>query len=333
MIRSVAPAAAWFALALTAARSQEAVNPFRPFDRAAFESAARVLGASDEDIATFRSQCDAESEALASETLLRRVVTKYDLAVALAERGDPRAALELAALVSSNGNRVVTAHARYHLGRVFLDGNDPEKAAETFAELLRQDRNLTALDAEAAFFYASALADIPVPGSAARAFGDYLSLFPSAPERFRAVAAQRRAELEDQFQNPLHEIADDMKRVGREIDKTRTGTPTQETQASIVTRLEQIIEELEERERQSSGSPSGSSQSNSPASNSAAPEGASRIGELHNVPGVKDRWDVYKDQDRKAIETDVQTRLPSHYRKLLEDYYDKLGRGPSRSGR
>jgi hypothetical protein len=329
---------AWLAAAVFAAvapaqdpSSDEGTNPFPPFDRAAFEKHVRGLGASDADIAAFRSQCEDESEAYASEALLRKLVTQYDAAAAYAENSDPKAALELATLISGD-DAFVRAHSRYHLGRVFLDADDPEKAVDVFAEFLRQDRGRTALDSEVAFFYATALAEIPAPGAAAAAFGDYLQLFADAPERFRAVAMQRKAELEDQFQNPLHEIADDMKGVGRKLKKVETGKPTQEIQEDIVVRLEKIIEEMEERESQS-GAPSGNSQSSNPAANSALPGGASRVGDLGKMPGVADRWGDMKDQERKAIETDVQTKLPPHYRKLLQDYYDKLGRGPSRDRR
>jgi TolA-binding protein len=314
-------------VAVAVAQEPAPENPFRPFDRAAFEAHVRSLGADDARMTAFGEECEDTSVAIAADDLLRAVVPAFDTAVELAMDGDPRAALALAELVTATEDPFVRAHARYHLGRVFLDGNDPEKAVELFADFLREDRNRTPLDPEVAFFYATALAEVPAIDYAARAFEDYLLLFPDAPERMRALAAQRKAELEAQFQNPLHEIADVMKGVERDLEKSETGKPTQEKQGQIVTRLQEIIEELERREQQAAGAAGGNSPSSSPAAQSALPTGASRVGSLGRVPGVADRWGDVKDRDREAIESEVQVKLPGRMRALIQDYYDKLGKG------
>ena len=188
-------------------------NPFKPFDRSKFVEHVRGLGAGDEDIAAYESQCEEESVAHATESLLRKFHKDYDAAAVLAEDGDPKAALELAALIEKDEDPYVRAHSRYHLGRHFLDADDPDHAAQAFAQYLMQDKNRTPLDAEVAFFYGSALAEVPRVEHAATTFADFLELFPNAPERYRAVAAQRMAELEAQFESPLHQIADTMKGV------------------------------------------------------------------------------------------------------------------------
>lgn len=311
------------------ARAQEPKSPFTPFDQAAFLAHVKSLGAGEAELTRFAADAEDISVAVAADELLQRVVPEFGAAVALSNEGDPRAALELGKLADSQ-DPYLRAHSRYHLGRVLLDGDDPEAAVKVFAEFLDQDRNRTPLDDEALFFYSSALADIPVPAHAIEAFADYLRLFPNAPERYRAVAMQRKAELETQLDNPLHDIADVMKAVERDIKKARTGEPTQKEQKDIVARLQKIIEELEEQERQSGGAPSGNSQSQAPASHSAAPTGESRIGSLQRVPGVGDRWGNIKDRDREEIEAEVQAKLPERYRKLLEDYYQRLNRGAER---
>jgi hypothetical protein len=304
-------------------------NPFRPFDPTAFEHHVRGLGAGPEQIEAFRAGIR-DHPGISADGLLRSLVDSYGRAVDQAENGDPRAALSLAEIVASTKDLYVRAHARYHLGRTFLDGDDADKASHVLADFLQHDRNLTPLDAEAAFFYATSLADTPMPGLAARAFGDYLRIFPDAPERYRAVAQQRRAELLAQFLNPLHEIADSMKGIERRLRRAETGRATQDEQHNIIARLQELIDQLEEQEKQSSGGPSGNTQPNAAANNSAAPSGASRIGDLARIPGVSDRWGDLKERKRKEIEAEAQTKLPSRYAKMLEDYYKKLGRGRSR---
>ena len=34
-----------------------------------------------------------------------------------------------------------------------------------------------------------------------------------------------------------------------------------------------------------------------------------------------------KDREREAIESEVQVKLPGRMRALIQDYYDKLGKG------
>ncbi len=327
MFRFASIAALLGSAALPAQDPESAPNPFKPFDKTKFVEHVRGLGAGDEDIAAFETQCEEESIAYACESLLRKFHTGYDSAANLAEDGDPKAALELAALIEKGDDEYVRAHSRYHLGRHFLDGDDPDLATQVFRNYLIQDKNKTALDAEVAFFYGSALAEIPRPADAATTFADFLQLFPDAPERYRAVAAQRKAELEAQFESPLHQIADEMKGVGRNLRRGKTDKPVQTDQLEIVEQLQKIIEELEEQEKQSSGPASGNSKSNNPASQSALPGGQHRIGNLQDAPKVAKRWGDYKDRERKAIEADVQTRLSGPWKKMVEEYYKKLNRG------
>lgn len=325
----------WLAalLVVPAASAQEAptpTNPFEPFDRAKFIEHARGLGATDADITAYTEQCDEESTAHATEDLLRKFDSDYDTAATLAEDGDPKAALELAALISETRDLYVRGHARYHLGRHFLDADDPDKASAVFVDYLRNDKNRTPLDAEVAFFYGTALAEVPMPAEAAATFADFLQLFPNAPERYRAVAAQRKAELEAQSESALHQIADKMKGISRELRRKNSGDDTQQEQKDVVDELQKIIEELEQQEQQSSGSASGNSQSQSPAANSALPGGESRIGNLRDAPKVAQRWGDYQDRERKAIEADVQTRLTGPWKKMVEEYYKKLNKGAER---
>ncbi len=307
--------------------AQEEENPFKPFNLSAFMSTAGELGASEADLAAFSREFEDGNPAVVVDKFLRKLSQAYSAAAREAEDGEPKAALSLSKLLGEDHAPIIRAYARYHLGRVFLDADDPEKASQVFEEFLREDRNLSPLDAEAAFFYGTSLAEIPRPGAAAQTFRDFLILFPDAPERFRAVAMQRRAELETQEESPLHGLADVMQAVEREIRKTNTGKATQDQQLEIVTKLEQIIEQIEEQEQQSSGGPSGNQESEAPAGTSAAPTGPARVGSLQNVSGVAERWGDLKDRDRKAIEAEVAQKLPPHRRKQLEEYYKKLNRG------
>lgn len=304
---------------------QEIENPFQPFDREAFEAHAAEIGATAEQLEAFRGQVAELRLPLAADQLMRDLIPAFDNAVVLSEEGDPAAALALTKVLAGTVDPYLQGHVRYHLGRVFLDADDPERAVEIYNEYLIENRNQTALDAEVVYFYAQALADVPQGSVAAEVFDSYLQWFADVPERYRATAQQRLLELRSQADSPLHGIADEMKGVERWIRKTDTGEDTQKRQEGIIAQLATIIEELELQEQQTSGAPSGNTQSMNPAANSALPGGEARVGNLGRVSGVADRWGDLPDQDRKAIEADMQSALPPQYRKMLEEYYKKLG--------
>ncbi len=310
------------AAALTAQPERRA-NPFTPFDLSAFEQEMQALGVDAERLAQLRQDVEEGSLARAVDDLLRERNESYDRAVGLAEDGDPRAALELTKVLASTQDARLRGHCRYHLGRVFLDADDPEAAAGVLAEFLRDDRNRTPLDGEVMFFYARAQADLPAPEMAQQVLRSFLDHFPNAPERYVSAALQQIAELEAQV-GPLHEVADVMKVCERRIRKTDTGKDTQERQEQVISQLETILEEMIQRESQSGG-PGGAG--NTPASFSAAPPGESRIGNLGSKAGIADRWGSMQDRERDAVVSELRDSLPGHYKQMLEEYYRRLNAG------
>jgi tetratricopeptide (TPR) repeat protein len=202
-------------------------NPFTPFDRAAFEAACKELGATDAQLQAFAGRIAEVGLARAADDLVRRLVPAFDAAVKLHEASDPEAAVALTKVLPAARGSLLGAHVRYHLARVFLDSDDPERAIQILNEYLEQDINRSPLDAEAAFFYAQALADLPMPEQALPRFRAFLQWFPDASERFRSAASQRMGEIERQQESRLHDLANGMKKTERDLKKHRTGKPTQ----------------------------------------------------------------------------------------------------------
>jgi hypothetical protein len=289
----------------------------------------RALGASDTTLTQLRKDFENPFDSKASDRALRTVVPGYAAAMQKVDQSDPGSALALSQLLAANKDPLVAAHGRYWLGRVLLDGDDPEGAANVLIEFVRDSRGLTTLDADAVFHFCYALAQIPAPEDAILNFKAFLQLYDKeSPERHLATAKQILAELEAQYQSPLHGLADNMKGVERKIRKTDTGEKTQTRQKDIVTKLDQLIEEIEKRENQGGGgAPNGNQQPNGPANQSALSPGPTRIGSLHGTGNLKDRWGMMKDEERKKILADVQRGLPDRYRDLLEQYYKKLNQG------
>ncbi|MBK8099163.1 MAG: hypothetical protein IPK26_18805 [Planctomycetes bacterium] len=307
----------------------QVINPFSPFDRAAYEARCKQLGATDAHLQTFAAQIAELGVSRAAENLMRAMLPAFDAAVKLSEAADPRAALDLAKLLVATEDSAVQGHIRYQMAKVFLDSDDPDRAVEILTEYLTKNLNTTPLDPEAAFFYAQALGEIPRADLAIPRFKAFLQWFPDASERFRATAQQRIAELERQQESRLHVLADGMKKTTRDLRKQKTDKPVQVEQEGYIEELDELIEMYEEREKQGSGPPSGNGPSQSPASQSGLPDGDGSAKQLEKTRTVADRWGPMKDKDREKIESEVQNSLPPEYRKMLEEYYKKLGTGGS----
>jgi len=313
--------------AAPAAAPQAVQNPFKPFDRARFETQVQKLGATPEQVAAFGKQVEEFGLSRAADQLVRAAVPTFGAAVKLQEANDPAAALELTKVLAATTDPLLQAHLRYHLAQVFLDSDDPERSVEVLNDYLQQNINHSALDAEAAFFYSQSLAEIPLPELAVPRFRAFLQWFPEASERFRSAAHQQILELERQQESRLHELADGMKKTTRDLKKRKTDKPIQVDQEGYIEQLQELIEMYEEMEKQSGGPPSGNGPSSAPATESKLPDGEATVGTLNKKPTLADRWGDMKDRDREKIEAEVQNSLPPQYRKMLEQYYKKLGAG------
>ncbi|MAD32845.1 MAG: hypothetical protein CMJ88_03700 [Planctomycetes bacterium] len=303
-----------------------AQSPFKPLDLTAFQLAVRALGGTALQVKTFAEEAVEVGPARAGDGLLRMVLPSFDVAVTAAEGGDPNAALLLAKVLVDAESKVVQAHARYHLARVFLDSDDPERALKVLDDYLAQTLNVSPLDSEVAYLYAQSLAEIPMIDAAIPRFRAFLAWFPDASERLRSTAHQRILELERQRESRLHMLADGMKKTTRDLQKRKTDKPVQRDQETYIEELDYLIEMFKEMENQSSGAPSGNGPSSNPASNSSLAKGDGSVGELKKRPSLADRWGPMRDSERKKIMADVQSTMPPQYRKMLEDYYKKLGK-------
>jgi len=301
-------------------------NPFKPFDQSRFEEATRELGATKLQVKTFVEEVEEVGAARAADDLMRKIFDEFDVAVTAAEDNDPKAALLLAQVLVNAKSPLLQAHVRYHLARLFLASDDPERAIEILNEYLGQNINHTPLDGEAAYFYAQSLAEVPMIDAAIPRFHAFLAWFPQASERLRSAAHQRILELEHQQESRLHMLADGMKKTTRDLRKKKTDKPVQLDQESYLEELDELIEMFQEMEKQSSGPASGLGPSNSPAASSSLPGGEGKVGNLNKRPSLADRWDFMRDSDRKKIMADVQNTMPPQYQKMLEDYYKKLGK-------
>ncbi len=300
----------------------------KKFDKDAFLAWMKAHRASPTLLKKFESEWSVGPDSRITDRVLRKLVPPYRKAMNEVDRGSPAGVLDLTKLLLKTKDPYIKAHSRYFLARALLDEDDPEGAVLVLADFVTKDSGYSLLDGEGAFYIGYSLALIPDAGQAIVNLKAFLQLYPDSPERYRANAAQLLAELEAQWDSPLHAIADDMKYCERKLKKEQTGKRVETKQLDIVNKLTKLIEQLEkEEQQQGSGPPKGNQQSKGPANQSSLSDGAGRVGQLHGSRGVKSKWGSMKDRDRKKIMNEVQTKLPERYRAVLERYYRKVNRG------
>jgi hypothetical protein len=300
----------------------------KKFDKAAFLTWMKAHGAKPLLLQKFEKEWAVGPDSRITDRVLRKVIPAYRKAMNEVDAGMPRGVLDLTKLLLKTKDPYLRAHSRYFLARALLDEDDPEGAVLVLADFVTMDSGFSLLDGEGAFYIGYSLALIPDAGQAILNLKAFLQLYPDSPERYRANAAQLLAELEAQWDSPLHAIADEMKYCERKLKKEQTGKKVETKQLGIVEKLTKLIEQLEkEEQKQGGGPPKGNQQSKGPANQSSLSDGPGRVGQLHGSRGVKSKWGEVKDRERKKIMNEIQTKLPERYRGVLERYYRKVNRG------
>jgi hypothetical protein len=159
--------------------------------------------------------------------------------------------------------------------------------------------------------------------------------FADAPEAVRVGAEQLLLEIQRRERGTLGEVATVMDFVADRLDVSDAGDEVQKRQLEIVAMLDRLIEQHKQQESQSGGSGKPGQQQQTPPrsvrgdpkSESDAPEGAGRIGDLHEAPRASpgEMWGKLPPDERERILQSIRAKYPSRYRQLVEQYYRALG--------
>lgn len=128
---------------------------------------------------------------------------------------------------------------------------------------------------------------------------------------------------QEQGGDPLGELTLEMEQVVIDLSGMATDSPVQESQKQIVTRLDQLIEQLEKESEQMRG---GSSSANPmrPMNDSLIKGGPGGIGDLHAARKTGKQWAELPPHERDRIVQSMTEGFPAHYQKILERYYKRL---------
>jgi len=124
--------------------------------------------------------------------------------------------------------------------------------------------------------------------------------------------------------DPIGELALEMEEVVVDLSGLNTGkNPTQETQETIVTKLDELIAKLE-KECEACRGGSVNPNPNKPAADSTVRQGPGGMGDLHAARKTGKQWAELPPHQRDKITQSMTEGFPAHYQKILERYYKRL---------
>jgi hypothetical protein len=168
-----------------------------------------------------------------------------------------------------------------------------------------------------------------------------------APERYKTVGALMLLDMLTWREKDLNWIARKMDNSGRRLQLARGGPATQKIQKDIVRRLDEIIKELENKQKQSSaanggGCPNGG-QGNQPGggANPSSPMPDSNIAN-NGGPGTVNskkfkkavqRWGSLPEKERRALIQDLTRGMAEKHAQAIQEYFKRLSESQKASKR
>ena len=139
-----------------------------------------------------------------------------------------------------------------------------------------------------------------------------------------ALGFASRLFAQETLDNPIADIAVDMTVVVGDLAKLSTGKPTQETQQTIVSKLDELIAQLEKECEACKGGGAKSRNPKKPLADSVVKNGPGGQGDLHAARNNGKKWGELPAHQRDKILQSQTEGFPGHYQQILERYYKRL---------
>lgn len=226
-------------------------------------------------------------------------------------------------------NGFAKQHLRLFVGRFLAQRQLFEEALEVLITVDPQQ-----IVDPASYFFQRAICEHQLlkKADAMKSLGSLLDNTQNVPERYKAVAALMRHDIEQLREASLGEVAKKMSDVERRLNFGRGGEKTQKLEEEIVEALDEIIKKAEQQQ-QSAGGGGGmggnQNQSGGAASDSSV-KGATAPGEVDQKDiGNKAGWGSLAPKKATEAKNVINRNFPSHYREAIEQYFKKLANRPA----
>ncbi len=290
---------------------------------------------------------DATKDGAGDFALTRALVAAHPkLSQALGKFADEEfpEAIKLLTELSKSEDQYLAAHAEFYLARAYMIDERYEDALPLLDKLAGADKSDKTLSAGDALFFKAICHDKLLERTEALiAFATFLRQNPAASERLLVGAEMKVEELKLLADGSLWDVTERMDFSRRHLDMAKTADPTQKQQGTIIVMLDKLIEEAEKKENGGGGGGGGgqgqgqgqgpggdrSGMPSSPATESTAPEGSSKITDLHRINrgSAADSWGDLKKKEKQDVINAFKAKFPSRYRQAVEEYYKGLQEG------
>jgi len=289
---------------------------------------------------------EATKEGAGEYALTRAMVAAHPkLSIALGKFADEQIteAIDLLKELAKSEDTYLAAHAEFYLARALMVEESYEEALPLLDKLAGSQKSDKTLHAGEALFYKGICHEKLLERTEALiSFATFLRQNPGASERLLVGAEMKVEELKTMADGSLWDVGERMDFSRRHLDLEKTADPTQKQQTTIIAMLDKLIEEAEKKENSGGGGgggggggqgqgPGGNRDGipSSPATESTAPEGSSKLGDLHRINrgSAADTWGDLKKKEKQDVIDAFKAKFPSRYRQAVEEYYKGLQEG------
>ena len=147
----------------------------------------------------------------------------------------------------------------------------------------------------------------------------------SLPRRYTVLAKLMLADMKRLEEDSLDEISRMMGDIKRRTGLNRSGTRVRKQEEDVIKKLDKLIEQLEEQQRQMQMAQSGGNVApSSPADREQrlSGQGSGNVRSKQQSDGGQ--WGDMEPAERDAALAELSKDLPPHYRSVIEEYFRKL---------
>jgi hypothetical protein len=237
------------------------------------------------------------------------------------------------------------AFFRTNVALAFAKAAATKKVYEEALEALNAATPEAAVDPSALYFFKAVAEHATMRKEAASStIVKLLDDVADAPDRYKMVATLMFFEMQSWSPDPkdLSNIERLMDNSGRRLELARAGEKTQDIQKKIVFRLDELIKELENRNKpgQCNGGncPNGGNPGGNPGGNTTQPSnpasdsvimggsGAGNVPTDKELRNIAEKWGTLPPEKRARIIEDINRDLPAKYKPMIDDYFKSLNR-------
>lgn len=305
---------------------------------AAFAQHIRTLDSVDDAqrAASLKRMSQPDSEAILD--VLRSIYPPFRAAAAALGDEQTDKAIALLQPLFDHADPYLAAYARYFAARAYVMRQDYEQARPLLAEIAGKSIDKTLHSGEALFMLGVCGAQLLERDTALATLTEFCDKYPDASERMTVGAVHLIDELSRIDEGTLSDVQTRMDYSRRRLALAHTADRTQDEQARIITILNKLIAEAEQREQQGGGGGSGGASGGLPggqgpagggpggATQSTAPVGPAITGAVHQTHRGRpdEQWGAMPDKQRDDVLSALKAKYPERYRELVEQYYRSL---------